>query len=195
MPSRVDIFLAIPVHSASPPQLDVDPQRMRFAYRLELSAGRPDTELLEEAFRILNIAHPPDYNERSLSVGDVVTIDGKRSYICDWTGWKPLEKTFRRPFQWTQLGARLRVTFARWRCRLFGCNADPQLACSYCSAYAYDEDFIARGLLGLLTEIPQLLSTCKRRVYHRCAVCQKAIWFDPNNACSSESCSRDWLPF
>lgn len=85
----VDVFLANPIVTATElPPLDI--KNMRFVYRLDLPDG-DDEALLEQAFRVLNIDHPADYGERSLSVGDVVTIDGLRSYRCDWVGWQTLE--------------------------------------------------------------------------------------------------------
>lgn len=85
----VEVFLADPIITAIKlPPLDI--RTMRFAYRLEFADGE-DEQLLEKAFRILNINHPEDYHERSLSVGDVVTIAGARSYRCDWAGWQKLD--------------------------------------------------------------------------------------------------------
>jgi len=48
-----------------------------------------EAALLEEIFRIYNIDHPADYADRSLSVGDVVEINGRR-YACQPTGWTRL---------------------------------------------------------------------------------------------------------
>ena len=41
---------------------------------------------LEELFRIFNIDRPEQYYGRSLSVSDVVLLDGKY-YYCDSFGW------------------------------------------------------------------------------------------------------------
>lgn len=73
-------------------------QRLRYVYQMHLdrSADTTDAELLEVVFRTLNINHPRDYTERSLSVGDVVTIAETRSYVCDWLGWIPLNLPVKR---------------------------------------------------------------------------------------------------
>ncbi len=92
MPVTVDIFLATPIlaqHSVPP----VRPDRMRHCYRLTLNSSRQiaDEEILQQAFQVLNVNHPSDYLSRSLSAGDVVTLDGARSYVCDAVGWKRLD--------------------------------------------------------------------------------------------------------
>ncbi len=46
--------------------------------------------VLEDLYYIFNMKHPSDYRARSLSVSDVVTLDGK-SFYCDDIGWKGLE--------------------------------------------------------------------------------------------------------
>lgn len=87
--TTVEVFLADPIITdIKLPPLDI--AKMRFAYCLEV-VDREDEHLLEETFRALNINHPVDYHERSLSVGDVVTIAGARSYRCDWVGWQKLD--------------------------------------------------------------------------------------------------------
>jgi hypothetical protein len=45
---------------------------------------------------MLNVNHRRDYAERSLSVGDVVTIAESRTYVCDWTGWAALNMPVKR---------------------------------------------------------------------------------------------------
>jgi hypothetical protein len=83
-----DVFLANPLHTSFPLP-PFDRCRVRYVYRIDLDAptDATDTGLLEEVFRGLNVDHPRDYTERSLSVGDVVTIAESRSYVCDLTGW------------------------------------------------------------------------------------------------------------
>ena len=46
---------------------------------------------LEELFEIFNIRHPDDYKGRSLSVSDIVEVDGKY-YYCDSVGWVELKE-------------------------------------------------------------------------------------------------------
>ena len=82
------VFLADPLHTSFPLP-PFDRRRVRYVYRLELDTppDSTDTETLEEVFQVLNVDRPEDYKERSLSVGDVVTIAESCSYVCDWTGW------------------------------------------------------------------------------------------------------------
>ena len=63
-----------------------DPERTD--YRLAWY-GRVDAEDLEDVFRIFNHNHE-GYNERSLSVGDIVG-DGKGLWYCDVIGWQSVE--------------------------------------------------------------------------------------------------------
>ena len=85
----VEVFLADPiVTDLTLPVFDI--RKMRFVYCFEM-ADAEDEQLLEQTFRALNTNHPANYHERSLSVGDVVTIAGARSYRCDWVGWQKLD--------------------------------------------------------------------------------------------------------
>jgi len=54
----------------------------------ECKYGYP--EVLEELFEIFNLNHPDDYDARSLSVSDIVVIDGT-PYYCDSFGFKEVE--------------------------------------------------------------------------------------------------------
>ena len=47
-------------------------------------------EVLEELFTIFNIKRPEDFHGHSMSVSDIVKIDGKHWY-CDSIGWKEVE--------------------------------------------------------------------------------------------------------
>jgi len=90
--STLDIFLSDPILAHAPPLPAFRAESMRSVYRLDVVDEGPDAKVLEEAFRIFNIQHPSDYRERSLSIGDVVTINHNRSYRCDWIGWERLER-------------------------------------------------------------------------------------------------------
>ena len=46
-------------------------------------------EVLEALFEIFNLNHPDDYEARSLSVSDIVVLEGK-VYYCDSFGWKEM---------------------------------------------------------------------------------------------------------
>ena len=45
---------------------------------------------LEELFEIFNNKRPKDFKRRSMSISDVVEIDGK-NYYCDFVGWVELK--------------------------------------------------------------------------------------------------------
>ena len=45
---------------------------------------------LEELFEIFNVRRPNDFKGRSMSISDIVEIDGK-NYYCDAVGWKELK--------------------------------------------------------------------------------------------------------
>jgi len=49
-----------------------------------------DLAIAEEMFEIFNIRHPEDYRNRSLSVGDMVVIDG-RKYACMPVGFERVQ--------------------------------------------------------------------------------------------------------
>ena len=46
--------------------------------------------ILEDLFRIFNIAHPADFRSHSLSVGDRVVL-GECTFECKPFGWEPAE--------------------------------------------------------------------------------------------------------
>lgn len=69
-------------------------------YNMVYDGTLPDTEnftdeesfviyVLEELFYVFNCDHPEDFMGHSLSVSDVVVIDGKK-YYCDPFGWKKI---------------------------------------------------------------------------------------------------------
>ncbi|MCR5123446.1 MAG: hypothetical protein K6B74_13620, partial [Ruminococcus sp.] len=53
-------------------------------------ANIPDSRLKEEIFRVFNIDRPADFKGHSLSVSDVVTLDGAAYYV-DVYGFKRIE--------------------------------------------------------------------------------------------------------
>ena len=59
---------------------------------LGLKPADPET-LLEKIYSIFNIYRPDDYKARSLSVSDVVTLDGTAYYV-DSFGFKKIEGFF-----------------------------------------------------------------------------------------------------
>lgn len=88
---NVEIFLAHPI-SLDYNAMSVRPERMKFAYamKLRLPLGTEDGQILDRLFHLFNQEHPKDYHERNFSVGDVVTLDETRSYLCRPTGWHPI---------------------------------------------------------------------------------------------------------
>ena len=49
------------------------------------------TNYLEHLFYVFNCEHPKDFKGRSLSVSDVVELEGVGSFYCDSSGWQKLE--------------------------------------------------------------------------------------------------------
>jgi hypothetical protein len=52
-----------------------------------------ETRILHGLFERFNIDHPVGYDNRSMSAGDVITLEdegGRRSYVCERTGWRKL---------------------------------------------------------------------------------------------------------
>lgn len=46
--------------------------------------------VLNALFRTFNVAHPDDFTGRSMSVSDVVVLDGDTVWYCDNLGWSQL---------------------------------------------------------------------------------------------------------
>lgn len=53
--------------------------------------GRSDYEMLEDLFVKFNVDRPEDFRGHSLSVSDVVSLEGKL-YYCDTCGWVEIKK-------------------------------------------------------------------------------------------------------
>lgn len=53
--------------------------------------GSDADDMLEQLFVMFNINFPEDYRGRSLSVSDIVKLDGFGTYFCDSIGWKRLD--------------------------------------------------------------------------------------------------------
>ncbi len=94
---KVELFLADPIVSDYAGPLSADPQRLKFVYGMNLTASvdASEADILETVFYTFNMNHPADYHDRSFSVGDVVTLDSNRSYICAPLGWQPMNLTLR----------------------------------------------------------------------------------------------------
>ena len=63
-------------------------QQYRLVWEDEIEKDEKDTneEILDDLFFIFNQNHPKNYYGRSMSVSDVVVIDGIK-YYCDSCGW------------------------------------------------------------------------------------------------------------
>lgn len=59
-------------------------------YEGDIEGTKPN-QILETLFEIFNIRHPEDFHGHSLSVGDVVELDGV-DYYCDSIGWINLQE-------------------------------------------------------------------------------------------------------
>jgi len=94
---KVEVFLADPLMSEITGAQTAEPKRMKFVYKMYLTASpdASDSDILEEVFYTFNMNHPADYRHRSFSVGDVVTLDSSRSYVCATVGWQPLDFSLR----------------------------------------------------------------------------------------------------
>jgi hypothetical protein len=60
-------------------------------YEGEIHTGDHPAAVLETLFRMFNIEHPADYAARSMSVSDIVVLDGISVYFCQMVGWEPVE--------------------------------------------------------------------------------------------------------
>lgn len=63
-------------------------EALAHAYTGTIESTSVETALVR-LFEIFNTAHPTDYRERSLSVGDVVSVN-KEVYACAAWGWQHL---------------------------------------------------------------------------------------------------------
>ena len=68
-------------------QINLDDYEVVYEGELECSEI---SEALEELFEIFNIRHPEDFKGRSMSVSDIVEVDGE-NYYCDAVGWVELK--------------------------------------------------------------------------------------------------------
>jgi hypothetical protein len=198
MSSLVDIFLADPfVASFELPPFH--PNSVAYVYRLWFDSGKSDAELLGAAFRMLNIEHPPDYRQLSLSVGDVVTIDCCRSYRCAAMGWESLPHPllprhgWREAVYWFRVKRRqVKPIVGRALCRLRGCTASELEACVRCHAFVYAPHFLMEP--RWISRIFNALRSLRHKAVHRCQVCRRCIWFSEASCCS-EACFEEWFPF
>ena len=58
-------------------------------YEGEIDAQGSVYKALEDLFTIFNVERPEDFKGHSLSVSDVVELDGK-NYYCDFVSWREL---------------------------------------------------------------------------------------------------------
>ena len=60
-------------------------------YEGEIDMELEENEYLELLFRIFNVNRPSDFKGHSLSVSDIVVLNGEKFY-CDSFGWKKLQE-------------------------------------------------------------------------------------------------------
>lgn len=60
-------------------------------YSLAMETMSNRIDMLENIYMHFNLSHPTDYNNRSISVGDIVVIDHKEYWICDRYGWRNID--------------------------------------------------------------------------------------------------------
>ncbi len=66
----------------------VDFNKYNQTYEGEIE-GDDTIQILEKLFEIFNINHPKDFRGHSLSVSDIVILDGVK-YYCDSMGWEKI---------------------------------------------------------------------------------------------------------
>lgn len=66
----------------------VDFNEYKQTYEGEID-GDDTIQILEKLFEIFNINHPKDFRGHSLSVSDIVILDGAK-YYCDSMGWEKI---------------------------------------------------------------------------------------------------------
>ena len=75
----------------SPGVSHIDYTNYEKTYEGNLETSNTDVfNILEELFTMLNINHPVDYKGHSLSVSDIIVING-HYYYCDAHGWKEVD--------------------------------------------------------------------------------------------------------
>ncbi len=71
--------------------LEVDLSNYDLVYEDDIEIDTRFENVLDELFRIFNVAHPKDYRGRSMSVSDIIEIHG-HYYYCDSYGWEKVNK-------------------------------------------------------------------------------------------------------
>lgn len=66
---------------------------LEFVHGGAVVTDESEAALLDAIFELYNTCHPPDYQERSLSVGDVVKIEG-RFFACQAIGWTRISNPY-----------------------------------------------------------------------------------------------------
>lgn len=67
----------------------VDLSNYDLVYQGEHEAATP-LAALNHFFREFNIDHPEDFTARSMSLSDIVLLDGRAVFYCDQYGWTEL---------------------------------------------------------------------------------------------------------
>ena len=86
------VFLGSDEHLRLFKKFEINPAIYELVFEGEVGTNDP-----EELFHVFNTEHPVGYTGRSMSVSDIVVVNGK-AYFCDTIGFKPVEfdesKTF-----------------------------------------------------------------------------------------------------
>jgi hypothetical protein len=70
-------------------EININDYRTVYEGELKYAAFIDDEGACDALFEKFNLYHPEDFRGHSLSVGDIVDINGKK-YYCDSIGWKEL---------------------------------------------------------------------------------------------------------
>lgn len=63
----------------------------KVVYEGELDSTAEPEQALEDLFVTFNVNHPADFKAHSLSVSDLVELEGVGTYYCDSVGWEKVK--------------------------------------------------------------------------------------------------------
>ena len=91
---KVEILQEInPTFRVNPEQITYNKNDYKVVFNKEYESkpeGKTDKQICDWYFEMSNMTHLDGFEGHSLSVSDIVVIDGK-AYICDSFGWKEIE--------------------------------------------------------------------------------------------------------
>jgi hypothetical protein len=90
---------------------------------------------------------------------------------------------------------KLRERLRRQLCLALGCGlAEYGPCCPRCGAELYYSDFVQVGYLNPFQRALDRIRALPGRVSRPCDTCRKRMWFT-RDACCSEKCYSEWVPF